>query len=162
TLRALIDWSYELLSEDEKALLRRLAIFSGGCTLQAAEQVCGFDGATLNHLNALGDKNLVAVETHAAATRFGLLETVRNYAGERLRDSGEDAHVRRQHVGCFVTLADDAHRHELEKDAPAWLERLDADYDNLRVALRACCAEHGGGGDEAVRLAGFLGWYWFA
>ena len=94
TLRSLIDWSHELLSDAEKAMLRRASVFAGGWTLEAAERVCSGDGVdradVLDLLTSLADKNLVAAETRCDETRFGMLETVRHYARDRLRESGEE------------------------------------------------------------------------
>jgi non-specific serine/threonine protein kinase len=138
TLRATIDWSYDLLSEEERRLLRRLAVFTGGCTLEAAEQVCSVDsngGDTLELLSHLIDKSLVTVEDEDEERRYRLLETVRQYARDRLFESGEAAAMRDRHLRFFEHMALDA---EGEFLGPKHLEsakRLAADHENVRAAL---------------------------
>jgi predicted ATPase/class 3 adenylate cyclase len=166
TLRALIDWSYDLLTDTEQALLRRLAVFAGGWTLEAAEGVCAGEIPTeggsriegwevLNLLTSLVDKSLVVVE--GSEPRYRLLETVRQYARDRLLEAGEAAVVRRRHRDGFLALA------EAERDLSgvhhrASLDRLEREHDNLRAALGWSVAQ--GEGDEGLRLANALGWFW--
>ncbi|HEX2035646.1 MAG TPA: helix-turn-helix domain-containing protein [Chloroflexota bacterium] len=178
TLRATIDWSHALLTEPERRLFRRLAPFAGGCTAAAAEAVDGPQDdapvthdappATLDLLATLADKHLLRVapagEAGAAGDptepRFAMLETVREYAWERLRASGEEASVRRRHAGYYLALAEAAEPHLRSAGRDPWLDRLEADHDNLRAALAWCL----GGAGEAVtglRLAGALGWFWY-
>ena len=164
TLRSLIDWSYELLSESERMMLCRVSVFSGGWSLEAARQVCAFDRVAPDEaasvLTSLADKSLVWTEMRDAVTRFRLLETVRQYAHERLQRSGEETPVRRRHVEYFVALAEEARKHELAADAPAWLDRLEMEHDNFRAALRASCSARLDHGDAGLKLAGLLQWLW--
>jgi predicted ATPase/class 3 adenylate cyclase len=140
TLRASMDWSYELLTEPERALLRRLAVFAGGWTLEAAESICmdaeiiGQD--VLDVLTNLVEKSLVIPEADGA--RYRLLETVRQYAQERLEESGEDNAVRARHLAFYLALAEGAGS---GPDAPrpnAWFSRLDPEWSNLLVAFESC------------------------
>ena len=105
TLRALVDWSYDLLSEQERTLLRRLSVFAGGWTLEAAEAVCAGDGIEdweiLDLLTQLVDKSIVIAEAHGDATRYRLLETLRQYGAEKLAASGEEASRQRAHADWF-------------------------------------------------------------
>jgi predicted ATPase len=109
TLRSMLDWSYDLLTEREQAVLRRVSVFVGGWTLASAEQVCAGDGIdasdVIEQLTSLVDKSLVVTDEQAGATRYRMLETVRRYALDRLRDSGEEAQWRGSHLACFVALA---------------------------------------------------------
>ncbi|MGH2372158.1 MAG: tetratricopeptide repeat protein [bacterium] len=163
TLQAAMDWSYVLLSEKEKTLLRRLSAFSGGWTLDAAEAVCGGEGIddadVLDLLSQLVDRSLVVVHERDGTARYRLLETVRQYAHGKLAESGEDAKVQRRHRNWFLTLAE---RTEPELIGPAQvvgLERLEADHDNLRTALASTQTEKDGG-ESGLRLAGALGRFW--
>lgn len=164
TLRALIDWSHDLLTEAEKAVLRRASVFAGGWTLEAAESVC-IGGSVrrtevLDLLSSLTDKNLVRAETRGKETRFGQLETVRHYARDRLRERGEEDAVRARHVEFFLEMAGrllDAS--QSDSDLQAKLLRLDREHDNVRSALAWCET----GPERAVKglaLAGQLHWFW--
>jgi len=139
TLRATIDWSYDLLSDDERRLLRRLAVFAGACSLEATEQVCGgnesSEGTIIELLSHLIDKSLVAVEDQDGERRYRLLETVRQYARDRLFESGEAAALRDRHLRFFERLALDAEAQLVGPNHLAWSRRLTADHDNLRAAL---------------------------
>jgi len=164
TLRSLLDWSHELLAEAEKAMLRRASVFAGGWTLEAAQHVCSGAGVergeVLDLLTSLSDKNLVVPETLADTTRFGLLETVRHYAQDRLRHSGEEASVHDRHVEYFGGIGGkllDAQQTDAELQAK--LLRLDAEHDNLRAAL-AWCEGTPARSVEGLRLAGELYWFW--
>lgn len=139
TLRAAIEWSYALLSEPERRLFARLAVFRGGWTVEAAESVCSctvLPGAgILDLLRALVDKSLVTTREVNGEMRYSRLETIREYAEEKLRESGELEHVRRRHLAyCleFATLADGYFN---GPQAMEWTDRLEADYANLRAAL---------------------------
>jgi len=165
TLRSLIDWSYDLLSNAEQALLCRVSIFSGSWTLEAAEQVCvgdGIDGKdVLDLLTSLADRSLVLTQEHRGAARYGLLETVRHYARDRLAERGEEAALARRHVDHMLALAEAAVPELRGMDQGAWLERLDAEHDNLRAALAWCCAP-GGDAVAGLRLATALGRFWLS
>ena len=161
TLRALIDWSYDLLTDPEKALLCRLSVFAGGWALAAAEAVCAGgvieDWEVLDLLTALADKSLVAAEPEALGTRYRLLETVRQYAAERLAESGEADPVRDRHLSWCVELASEAEPRLQGPDQGAWLARLEADLENLRAALAWGAACHP---EIALTLACDLTRFW--
>ncbi|MEU3479673.1 ATP-binding protein [Streptomyces sp. NPDC033754] len=162
TLRAVVDWSWELLDEGERAVLRRLAVFTGGCDLAAAETVCA-DGAhkdVLDVLGALVDKSLVVAGPAAdgRGMRFRLLETVAEYAGERLDEAGERAATERRHLAYYRELArrtDPELRGSGQVAAIAVLER---EHGNLRTALRTAVAL--GDEQEALCLVHSLSWFW--
>src|SRR5205814_1752883 len=101
TLHEAIEWSYDLLAPDEQALFRRLSIFAGGCTLEAAEAICG---ASLDRLTLLVDRSLVQADEHGGETRYRLLETLREFGGEKLRESGDEPDLRRRHRDWYLQL----------------------------------------------------------
>jgi predicted ATPase/class 3 adenylate cyclase/Tfp pilus assembly protein PilF len=142
TLRATIDWSYDLLTEQERLLLSRQTVFVGGWTLSAAESVCGGEGIAvwelLDLLTSLVDKSLVVYEEREGEGRYTLLETVRQYAGERLDASGEAERVQGQHLAYFLALAEQAEPHLRGPEQEVWLARLEGEHDNLRSALAWC------------------------
>ncbi len=143
TLRATIDWSYELLDPRERGLLARLSVFAGGWTLDAAEAVCG---ATLSTLGSLVEKSLVSsTREDAGEPRFSMLETVREYALERLAGSGEAKGVRNAHAEYFATLAEHV---EPDLYSSAVFDRVELEHDNFRVAL----ASAGAAGDTDLLL----------
>jgi predicted ATPase/class 3 adenylate cyclase/Flp pilus assembly protein TadD len=150
TLRTTIEWSHELLSAEEQRLFRRLSVFVGGCTLDGAEQVCEAD---LDVFQALVEKSLV----RRTGDRFWMLETIRDYAAERLLDSGED--LRRRHAEFYMALAERAEPALVGSGQAAWWENLTAEYPNVRAALEWAC----GGGDHAValRLTAAMWRYWW-
>jgi predicted ATPase/DNA-binding SARP family transcriptional activator len=163
TLRATMDWSHALLAEPERVLLRRLAVFRGGATLDAVEAV-GLgepleEGEILDTLARLVDRSLVTVREHEGASRYFLLETVRQYAAERLVASEELEIAHRRHLAHFLAVAREADPHFRGAERPHWIRRLLPDIDNFRDAL-AWSRVH----DEAghVRLVGALGWFWFS
>jgi predicted ATPase/DNA-binding winged helix-turn-helix (wHTH) protein len=160
TLRSLVDWSHDLLSDAEKAVLRQASVFAGGWTVEAAEQVCVDRADVLDLLTSLADKNLVVAETHDDATRFGMLETVRHYAQDRLRESGEEEAVRGNHVEFFLRMAR-ALLDPAQTDAAlqAKLLRLDREHDNVRTALSWCAAAPARAA-QGLELAGELHWFW--
>ena len=173
TLRALIDWSYDLLTEPEKSLLSRLSVFAGGWTLSAAEAVCAGepveDFEVLDLLTALVDKSLVVAEPAGNGTRYRLLETVRQYGGDRLGESGEAETVCGRAVACFVALSEEAEPHLMGPEQGAWLLRLEAEHDNLRASLSwSECLQgkrsNDGGprlaNEDGLRLAGALWRFW--
>jgi predicted ATPase/class 3 adenylate cyclase len=159
TLRATVDWSFQLLGEADRRLFRRLAVFAGGCTVAAAEAVCAGDGLrsgdVLDGLFQLADRSLL-VAAGGRPARFRLLETLRAYAQERLAEAGEADAVAGRHTAWFLDLAERAARH---RTSLRWLRLLDADYDNLRATLDR--AVDRGDHQTALRLGGALGWYWF-
>jgi predicted ATPase len=178
TLRGTIDWSYSLLDPDEQRLFARLAVFVGGCTLEAAEAVASelkIDHETasfsilnsqfsiLNLLESLIDKQMVRREARAGGEpRFGMFETIREYALERLLASGEFDQAQWRHAQFFLALAEAAEPHLQHAEQQEWLDwlgRLDADYDNLRAVLDWSLK----GGDPLVgiRLAGALAEFWW-
>ncbi|MEV5411234.1 hypothetical protein AB0K60_20630 [Thermopolyspora sp. NPDC052614] len=160
TLAAVIDWSWRLLTEGERAVLRRLAIHSGGCTLDAAEAVCAGDGVAagevLDLLVGLVDRSLVV---RGDGSRFRLLESVSAYCLDRLRESGEEAALRRRHAEHYLALAERAEPLLRGPGQREWLRRLDAEAANLRAALETFRRD--GAAGPALRLALALTWYWF-
>lgn len=134
TLRSLIDFSYDLLTEPEKAILCRLSVFSGGWTIAAAEEVCSELDA-LDLMSSLVDKSLVVAETAGETARYRLLETVRQYAKERLEESGETDAWRDRHLAYFLRLAKEANAYLVGEGQKVWLDRLEGEIDNLRAAL---------------------------
>jgi predicted ATPase/DNA-binding SARP family transcriptional activator/DNA-binding CsgD family transcriptional regulator len=165
TLRATLDWSHDLLAEPERALLRRLAAFAGGWTLDAAEVVCGVTFAGLQAvpahaaLAALHDQSLVWTEEGDAGPRYRLLEPVRQYAAERLAASGEEPTVRARHAAHFLHLAEAAAPHLRGPEAGQWFARLEAEHDNLRAALGWSVV---GSAETALRLVWALKHFWEA
>ncbi|MDE3089192.1 MAG: helix-turn-helix domain-containing protein, partial [Chloroflexota bacterium] len=164
TLWNAIDWSYELLSEAERAVLRRLSAFSGGWSLEAAETVCAGDVVAdqdvLDLLTLLVDQSLIQVSEREGAARFRMLETIREYAFERLIESGELARTRHGHLEYFVGLAEEAEPKLSGAEQASWLERLDREEDNLRAAMRWSVSE-GGNADLALRLVSALSRFWY-
>jgi predicted ATPase/class 3 adenylate cyclase len=154
TLRATIEWSHELLTLDEQRLFARLAVFRGGCTLESAEAVADAD---LDTLQSLVDKSLIRVR----GERVWMLETIREYAVERLEASGEPDDLLRRHAEHFLAIAEEAdtaitpHR----DDVQIWIDRLKADHDNLRAALDHFIDT--GDGRCAQQLAGALWKFWY-
>jgi predicted ATPase len=163
TLRSTFDWSYDLLNEDEKKLFARLAVFAGGCMLEAAEAVCNSRGDLgINVFDGLGSlviKNLLQqVVQKDDELRFIMLQTIHEYALERLEASGEAEATRRAHANYFLKLAEEAELHFAGAQEAVWLNSLELEHDNLRLALR--WAEENGEPDISLRLAGSLGWFW--
>ncbi|MDJ0340236.1 BTAD domain-containing putative transcriptional regulator [Streptomyces sp. H10-C2] len=181
TLRGVVDWSWDLLSEAERAALRRVSVFAGGWTLEAAEAVCAdADGGTehrgtehcgtqdagvdafdvLDLIDSLVDKSLVVVHRPEGAdgVRYRMLETIRAYGAERLAEAGETAALRRAHAGYFLGVARDAEPHLRRAEQLDWLRRLSTDQDNLHTALRRCVES--GDTTTALRLLAPLSTYW--
>ncbi|HEY5983212.1 MAG TPA: adenylate/guanylate cyclase domain-containing protein [Anaerolineales bacterium] len=134
TLRALIDWSYDLLSEPERSLFRRFSVFAGGCTYEAIEQIC-HQLDVLNLLTQLVNKSLIAVEDEGREPRYRLLETVRQYARDKLLELGEAQQARDAHFEFFMRLVDMAASKLGTSEALDWVRRLDAEHGNIRAAL---------------------------
>jgi predicted ATPase/class 3 adenylate cyclase len=164
TLRALIDWSHDLLNEPEKVLLRRLSVFSGGCAPAAASVVCsGGCVPTLDIpdlLAALADKSLLVADERNGETRFGSSESLREYAHNRLHEAQEEAEFRGRHAAYFDQLAKEQHPRYTFADQPAALARLETEHANLRGAL-AWYIGPGGDATSGMTMAGRLGWFWF-
>ncbi len=163
TLRATLDWSYGLLGASERLLLGRLSVCAGGWVLEAAERVCAGDGIepyeVLDLLTGLVDKSLAVFEEWEGGGRYRLMETVRQYAAERLRASAEAEQVWARHRDWCVALAEEAEPQLKGAGQAAWLRRLEAEYDNLRAVLAGGGA--GAQGAEAgLRLTGALWWFW--
>ena len=151
TLRAAIEWSHELLTSEERRLFARLAVFNGSCTLEAAERIADAD---LDALHSLVDKRLL----RQADERFLMLATIREYAAERLDDSGEAGGLRQHHAEHFVALAEEAEPSVLGISPSEWLDRLERDHDNLRAALD--WLEAAGESQLALRLGGAVWEFW--
>jgi predicted ATPase/class 3 adenylate cyclase len=147
TLRALIDWSHDLLDDRERMLLRRLSVFAGGCTLEAAERVCSGDGLelaeVLDLLTSLVEKSLVLLD--AASGRYRMLDTVGQYAAERLQAAGELRTTRRRHIDEFIGIAESARAALATADRNERLRALDGERENLLAAFRACSGIPDGG-----------------
>jgi len=141
TLRALIDWSYDILSENERLLLRRLSVFAGGWTLEAAEEVCSGDNIeiydVLDLLTQLVNKSLVVVMEHSQGreTRYRMLETIRQYAREKLLEAGSSEIIRDKHLAYFVKLVEQAEPELYRSNQVFWFNKLDDELDNLRMAM---------------------------
>jgi predicted ATPase/class 3 adenylate cyclase len=163
TLRATMDWSFDLLSQEERALLRRLSVFAGGWTLEAAEAICSGNGVAacdiLDLLARLVDKSLVITETQGGEVWYRLLETVRQYGGERLVESNEAADIRGLHRDWYLGLAERADRELSGPQTVQWLKRLETEHDNLRSALEWSKATSDGA-EAGLRLVGALNRFW--
>ena len=165
TLEAAMDWSYDLLSDPERVLLRRLSVFAAGWTLEAAEAVCAGDGVPsstfLDLLGQLLDKSLVMARVHdepSVEGRYWLQEPVRQYATRKLQESGSDTAVHRRHWEYFVDLVE--HSSLRGADQALWTDRFIVERDNLRAALERSKASKDGA-DATLRLAASLWWFWF-
>jgi non-specific serine/threonine protein kinase len=162
TLRALIDWSHDLLDEQERALLRRLAVFAGGWTLEAAESVCSGDGLEpdeiLDLLSGLVAKSLVTTTESADEVRYGFLELVRAYVGEKLTESGEEATLRERHCAWYLALTEQAEPCLTGAFTVSWLDRLERERENLRAVLTWCVDR--GDAEAGLRLSGALTRFW--
>ncbi|MEU5012877.1 BTAD domain-containing putative transcriptional regulator [Streptomyces sp. NPDC021749] len=163
TLRAVVDWSWDLTDEPERAVLRRLSVFAGGCDLTAAEEVCAGDGVeeyeVAGLLGSLIDKSLVVAAPAAdSQMRYRLLETVGEYAGERLDEAGERAGTERRHLVAYRELARTTDPLLRGPGQRAAMERLELEHDNLRTALRRAVAS--GDEHEALCLVLSLHWFW--
>jgi predicted ATPase/DNA-binding CsgD family transcriptional regulator len=162
TLHATMDWSHELLPEEERALFRRLSVFAGGFTLEAAESVCAGEDLerdeVLELLSHLVDKSLVMTREESGKARYRLLETVQQYAREKLSESGEAGQVREQHAGYYLALAEEAEPELKGAGQVAWLERLEREHDNLRAAMSWLLGR--GELEEAARLGWALWLFW--
>ena len=162
TLRGLIDWSYGLLSEAERELFRRVSVFVGGWTLEASVAVCaGADVDRYDIVDLLGrlvDKSLCLIDGEGSDPRYRLLETIRQYGFEKLAETSEGQVVRARHRDFYLGFAEDAEPRLQGPEQVAWLQRLEADHDNLRAALRWSldCDET----EAALRLGSALSLFW--
>ncbi|SDJ03517.1 BTAD domain-containing putative transcriptional regulator [Nonomuraea jiangxiensis] len=164
TLMAMIDWSWQLLTEPERTVLRRLAVHADGCTLEAAQAVCAGDDVdpdeVLDILARLVDRSLVVMsERRDDDPRYRLLESVAVYCTERMHEAGELQRIRRRHRSHYALLAEQAEPRLYGPDQRRWLQRLDAEAANLLDALNDAARE--GEAGLALRLANALAWYWF-
>ena len=162
TLRTAIDWSYNLLSQPEQSLFRRVSVFIAGWTLEAAESVCTDKlvrrDDVLNLLEQLINKSLVIMEASEGEPRYRMLETIRQYANEKLIEAGEGDALRDKHLKYFLDLAEIADPHLRRTEQVEWLKRLDGDHDNLRAALTWAMSKPSA--EQTLRLAGALGNFW--
>jgi predicted ATPase/DNA-binding SARP family transcriptional activator len=160
TLRAIVDWSWDLLDDAERTVLRRLSVFSGGATPAAAEPVCGPGGdpdGLIDVIASLVDKSLVTA-TGEAEVRYRLLETVRAYAADRLAEAGEEEQVRAAHARYFLDLAEQGEPKLRSADQLAWLARLSAEHDNFAAALRYVIGARDS--QAGLRFIAALSWFW--
>ncbi|GIF46301.1 putative ATPase [Asanoa ferruginea] len=159
TLRAVVDWSWDLLTDPERQVLRRLSVFSAGASLEAAERVCAGDSVepedVLELLTSLAEKSLLVTD----GERYRMLGTIKEYAGDRLAEAGEAELARRAHLAYFTELAVTADPYLRRAEQLHWLAILNAEHDNIGAAMRAALAA--GDGPGAMRLAAGAGWYWW-
>ena len=162
TLRATIEWSYDLLSEQERILFRRLAIFMGGSALEAAEDVCSDRGIEsfqiLDLLSQLVNKSLVLVETVGDETRYSMLETIRQLGREKIRETAEVAWLQNRHLAHYLRKAEEIESELIGADQPGLLNYLERELENIRLSLDWSITNQRG--EEALRLFGALGWFW--
>ncbi len=162
TLRAAIEWSYDLLCTEEQALFARLAVFTGGCTLEAAEHVCDDVGAlaVFDGIDSLVQKSLLRQQDSGdGEPRFAMLETIREYGLDRLNASGDAEHVSHAHADFYVSLAEEAEPQLTGLAQVDWLDRLATEHDNLRAALT--WLERPGREETRLRLAAALWRFWW-
>src|SRR5580704_6795111 len=162
TLRAVIDWSWELLTDAERMVLRRISVFSGGASLEAAERVCAGDEVeqeqVLDLLTALTEKSLL-LNDGGNAPRYRMSGTIMEYAGQRIAAAGEADLARHAHLAYFTELAETADPHLRRAEQLNWLATLEAEHDNISAAMRGALAA--GEAQSAMRLAAGAGWYWW-
>ncbi len=163
TLRATIDWSYNLLTEKERRLLCRLSVFAGGWTVESATEVCLViqpdEQDVLNLLLNLSDKSLVIVEDQEGETRYRFLETIREYALEKLAESGEERLVKNRHLDFFIHFAEEAERNYRGRKQLLWFSMMESERVNFRAALDHVL--HSNQPEMALRLVGTAFWLWF-
>jgi predicted ATPase/DNA-binding SARP family transcriptional activator len=162
TLRAVIDWSWALLTDAERTVLRRLSVFSGGASLEAAERVCASGTVeqeqVLELLTALAEKSLLLSEGDNAP-RYRMLGTIKEYAGQRLAEAGESDLARHAHLAYFTELTETAEPHVRRAEQLEWLAALEAEHDNIVAAMRGALAA--AEAHAAMRLAAGASWYWW-
>jgi non-specific serine/threonine protein kinase len=178
TLKAMIDWSYDLLSGQERALFRALSVFAGGFTFDAVPQVVGAaldEYEAIELLSQLVDKSLVMVDEKGKEARYHVLDTLRQYAWRKAVDEGESGGLQERHLAWCVSFAEQTEDELVGKDQAEWLDRLDKEHDNMRAALayaterQPAVSAAEGTNDErplrithyALQLAGALVWYWY-
>lgn len=159
TLHAALDWSYELLTKTERELFQQLSVFVGGFTLDALEAVAQLDsnGSILHVLSRLVDKSLVIVEQRDSV-RYQLLETIRQYSGEKLQESGDTGGAHDRHLAYFLMYTEKAEPHLFSTEQRTWANRLEIEHDNLRAALRWSLES-----DQTkagLQIAGAMAWFW--
>jgi predicted ATPase/DNA-binding CsgD family transcriptional regulator len=159
TLRATLDWSYDLLEPTQQAVLRHVSVFAGGFEVASAGPVCDTGDAVLDDLAALVDKGLIQVDAQPdGEPRFHLLQTVNHYALDRLFASGERLATLERHAGWALSLAETASQRQVGPDQRYWFDQLEREHDNLRVALAWC--RDAGRAEMGARLAAALSWFW--
>jgi predicted ATPase/DNA-binding winged helix-turn-helix (wHTH) protein len=160
TLRGAIDWSHDLLAAAERQLFRRLGVFVGGCTLDSIETVCNFENELniLETMESLIAKSLVKQTDAHGEPRFAMLETIREYAGEKLLAAGEEERVRERHRERYLALAEEAQVKLMGAEQAKWLQQLEDEHDNLRAALNWSVVL--AGSDGGLRLCGALVRFW--
>ncbi|GLZ76623.1 SARP family transcriptional regulator [Actinorhabdospora filicis] len=163
TLRAMVDWSWELLTEAERAVLRRLSVFSGGASLEAAEWVCAGEPVeqweVLDLITALTEKSLLVTTGDDDAPRYRMLGTIKEYADQRLTEAGETDATRRAHLTFFTQLAETAEPNLRRAEQIEWLNVLHAERDNIGAAMRGAIAS--GDARAAMWLGANAGWFWW-
>ena len=163
TLRALVDWSYDLLTKPEQTLFARLGVFVGGFDLAAAERVCGTDPLicddVLDILASLVDKSLVMLDEHENGGRYSMLETIRDYAREKLEQFGEAPDIGRRHCEHYFAMSKAARDGMSGPEQAEWIQRIEANIDNIRSAIALALA---GGADPfvAVKIANAMQTFW--
>ena len=166
TLQALVDWSYELLTEDEKILLRRLSVFIGGCTLDAAEYVCSDGGIKkveiLDLIARLVDKSLLNYSEENGTARYDMLETIRQYAREKLIQAGEIEFSRRKHLAYYADFTAEVAPQLWQANQKAWMDQLEEEHDNLRAGLEWSLCENCGEDllMMGMRIAAAVSYFW--
>ncbi|MFD4148371.1 BTAD domain-containing putative transcriptional regulator [Streptomyces goshikiensis] len=174
TLRAVVDWSWDLLDAPERTVLRRLSVFAGGCDLAAAEAVCADDTGALDVADTLGslvDKSLVLADPTPTGMRYRMLETIHEYAADRAAaDPRDRAGTVRRHTAHYLAFAEEAEPRLRSAEQLPWISRVETEYDNLRTALETATATTASAGhgdapeadpETAQRLAFALGWFWW-
>ena len=171
TLRGAVDWSYQLLGEKEQILFRRLAVFAGGWSLEAAEAICAQEetkqkdeihpSEMLDLLTQLASKSLFLVEERHNQARYRMLDTIRQYARDRLVESGEQERIRDRHLDFFCRWMEEAETHLRGPDQVVWFNRLEMEFDNLRAALEWSLEDGDGRAQVGLRLAAAEYWFWF-
>jgi predicted ATPase/DNA-binding XRE family transcriptional regulator len=154
TLRASMDWSWGLLTESEQTLMRQLSVFAGGWTVEAAQAIC--DSNIQERMHSLVKRSLVLIDQERG--RYHFHETIRQYANEKLVESGEGNTLRDRHLAYFLSLVETAEPHLIRPEQIEWLPILDADYENIRLALEWALSKESA--EPALNLCRALGWYW--